>query len=172
MKTPVKSEDSPTYISTTPTTSTDAHDDAIIAEALSILERRLADSKARNIILTSPESVMDYLRLSLCDRPQEVFTCLFLDNRHKLIKAEEMFYGTIDGASVHPREVLRRALELRSAAVIFAHNHPSGEANPSNADFRITQRLKDALAMIDVRVLDHFIIGNGKPYSFAEHGTL
>ena len=115
---------------------------------------------------------MDYLNLSLSDRPQEVFTCLFLDNRHKLIKAEEMFYGTIDGASVHPREVLRRALELRSAAVIFAHNHPSGEANPSNADFRITQRLKDALAMIDVRVLDHFIIGNGKPYSFAEHGTL
>lgn len=170
MKTTVKSEDSPAYQPTTP--RTEDHDDAIIAEALFILERRLSDSKARNIILTSPESVMDYLNLSMADRPQEVFTCLFLDNRHKLIKAEEMFYGTIDGASVHPREVLRRALELRSAAVIFAHNHPSGEANPSNADFRITQRLKDALALVDVRVLDHFIIGNGKPYSFAEHGTL
>jgi len=172
MKTPVKSEDSPAYISTTPTTSTDAHDDAIIAEALSILERRLSDSKSRTNVFTSPGSVVHYLNLSLSDRPQEVFTVLFLDNRHKLIKAEEMFYGTIDGASVHPREVLRRALELRSAAVIFAHNHPSGEAIPSQADLRITQRLKDALAMIDVRVLDHFIVGNGQPYSFAEHGTL
>ena len=172
MKT-IKSEEAPAYVATQTSTDTNkTHDDAIIAEALSILERRLSDSKSRTNVFTSPGSVVHYLNLSLSDRPQEVFTVLFLDNRHKLIKAEEMFYGTIDGASVHPREVLRRALELRSAAVIFAHNHPSGEATPSQADFRITQKLKDALAMIDVRVLDHFIVGNGQPYSFAEHGTL
>ena len=172
MKT-IKSEEAPAYTATKTSTDTNkTHDDTIIAEALSILERRLSDSKSRTNVFTSPGSVVHYLNLSLSDRPQEVFTVLFLDNRHKLIKAEEMFYGTIDGASVHPREVLRRALELRSAAVIFAHNHPSGEATPSQADFRITQKLKDALAMIDVRVLDHFIVGNGQPYSFAEHGTL
>jgi len=172
MKT-IKSEDAPAYAATKTSTDTNkAHDDTIIAEALSILERRLSDSKSRTNVFTSPGSVVHYLNLSLSDRPQEVFTVLFLDNRHKLIKAEEMFYGTIDGASVHPREVLRRALELRSAAVIFAHNHPSGEATPSQADFRITQKLKDALAMIDVRVLDHFIVGNALAYSFAEHGML
>jgi DNA repair protein RadC len=97
---------------------------------------------------------------------------LFLDNRHRVIDYRELFRGTIDGASVHPREVVRSALDLNAAAVIFAHNHPSGVAEPSQSDLRITQRLKDALALIDVRVLDHLIIGEGEGTSLAERGLL
>ncbi|HYN77909.1 MAG TPA: DNA repair protein RadC [Lamprocystis sp. (in: g-proteobacteria)] len=122
--------------------------------------------------LTSPEATRDYLRLKLYGLPYEVFACLFLDNRHRVIRYEELFQGTIDGASVHPREVVRRVIETNAAAVIFAHNHPSGVAEPSQADLRITQRLKDALALIDVRVLDHLIIGEGPGTSLAERGLL
>jgi DNA repair protein RadC len=101
-----------------------------------------------------------------------VFACLFLDNRHRLIEYEELFRGTIDGASVHPREVVRRALRANAAAVIFAHNHPSGVAEPSQSDLRITQRLKDALSLVEVRVLDHVIIGDGQGTSLAERGLI
>ncbi len=97
---------------------------------------------------------------------------MFLDNRHRVIEFEELFRGTIDGASVHPREVVRRALQHNAAALILAHNHPSGVTQPSEADRRITQRLKDALALVEIRILDHFIIGDGKPVSMAELGML
>ena len=104
-------------------------------------------------------------------RPRSL-TCLFLDNRHGMIAAEGLFHGTIDGASVHPREIVRRCLELNAAAIIVAHNHPSGNPAPSQADQRITEKVKEALALVDVRVLDHFVIGGGDAYSFAEHGLL
>jgi DNA repair protein RadC len=108
----------------------------------------------------------------LRDRPFEVFCCLFLDNRHRLIAFDELFRGTIDGASVHPREVVRQALQRNAAAVILAHNHPSGVAEPSQADELITHRLKDALALVDIRVLDHLIVGDSRCTSFAERGLL
>ncbi len=129
---------------------------------------RLRDQDA----LTSPEATRDYLKLRLHGLPNEVFACLFLDNRHRVIRCDELFRGTIDGASVHPREVVRRVIETNAAAVIFAHNHPSGVAEPSQADLRITHRLKEALALIDVRVLDHVIIGEGEGTSLAERGLL
>ena len=123
-------------------------------------------------VISSPEATRDYLKLRLGTYPHEVFAALFLDNRHRVIDYRELFTGTIDGASVHPREVVRVALELNAAAIIFAHNHPSGVAEPSQSDLRITQRLKDALALIDVRVLDHLIIGEGEGTSLAERGLL
>jgi DNA repair protein RadC len=101
-----------------------------------------------------------------------VFACLFLDNQHHILEFEELFRGTIDSASVYPREVIKKALAHNAAAVIFAHNHPSGISEPSQADKLITDKLKQALALIDIRVLDHFIIGDGMPYSFAENGLL
>jgi len=101
-----------------------------------------------------------------------VFACVFLDNRHRIIAFEELFQGTIDGASVHPRVVVQKALENNAAAVIFAHNHPSGVAEPSMADQRITQRLKDALALVEIRVLDHFIVTAEDSISFAERSLL
>jgi len=115
----------------------------------------------RGTVITSPETAADYLILTYTDRPAEVFTVLFLDNRHRLIACEELFHGTINGASVHPREVARRCLELGAAAVILAHNHPSGVNEPSQADIRITGRLKETLGYFDVNVLDHLIIGAG-----------
>ena len=123
-------------------------------------------------VLTSPEATRDYLKMRLYSSPHEIFACLFLDNRHRVIRYEELFHGTIDGASVHPREVVRRVMETNAAAVIFAHNHPSGVAEPSQADVRITQKLKDALSLIEVRVLDHIIVGDGEGTSFAERGLL
>jgi DNA repair protein RadC len=131
----------------------------------------LEETKNRDL-LTSPEAARDYLKSRLGGYPHEVFACLFLDNRHRLIEYEELFRGTIDGASVHPREVVRRALRANTAAVIFAHNHPSGVAEPSQSDLRITQRLKDALALVEVRVLDHVIIGEGAGTSLAERGLI
>ncbi|MEJ2325857.1 MAG: DNA repair protein RadC [Chromatiaceae bacterium] len=131
----------------------------------------LEEAKDRDL-LTSPDAARDYLKSRLAGYPHEVFACLFLDNRHRLIEYEELFRGTIDGASVHPREVVRRALRANAAAVIFAHNHPSGVAEPSQSDLRITQRLKDALSLVDVRVLDHVIIGDGQGTSLAERGLV
>jgi DNA repair protein RadC len=131
----------------------------------------LEDAKDRDL-LTSPDAARDYLKARLTGYPHEVFACLFLDNRHRLIEYEELFRGTIDGASVHPREVVRRALRANAAAVIFAHNHPSGVAEPSQSDLRITQRLKDALSLVEVRVLDHVIIGDGQGTSLAERGLI
>jgi len=145
------------------------------AQLMAVLElsrRYLQTRIAEQDVLTSPEATRDYLKLKLYRLPYEVFACLFLDNRHRVIRYEELFRGTIDGASVHPREVVRKVMETNAAAVIFAHNHPSGVAEPSQADLRITQRLKDALALVEVRVLDHLIVGEGQGTSLAERGLL
>lgn len=139
--------------------------------ALELAQRFHAERLNRADVLSDPEAVRRYLSARLRDLPYETFACVFLDNRHRVIKYEEMFRGTIDGASVYPREVVRRSLYHNAAALILAHNHPSGVAEPSQADERITQRLKDALHLIDVRVLDHFVIGD-HIVSFAERGLL
>ena len=135
------------------------------------MARRVLDEPLRaGDPLTSPEETRRYLKLRLVTRQHEVFACLFLDNRHRIIRYEELFQGTIDGAAVYPREVARRALDYNAAAVILAHNHPSGEAEPSSADISLTRRLKEALALIEVRVLDHMVIGHGSVVSLAERG--
>ncbi|MCB1856670.1 MAG: DNA repair protein RadC [Gammaproteobacteria bacterium] len=145
---------------------------ALLQAVLEMSRRYLRTSLERIDILTSPELTRDYLQSRLSGYPHEVFACLFLDNRHRVIDFEELFRGTIDGASIHPREVVRRAIAHNAAAVIFAHNHPSGVAEPSVADTRITHYLRDALAMIDVRVLDHIVVGAGETASLAESGLL
>lgn len=143
-------------------------DDALIERARRILRKRARRSNC----LSSPDTVKDYLTISLSPYEHEVFVVIFLDNRHRVIHIEEMFRGTIDGASVHPREVVKAALKHNAAALIVAHNHPSGVAEPSQADHRITERLKSALALVDVRVLDHFVISGGEHVSFAERGLI
>jgi DNA repair protein RadC len=123
-------------------------------------------------VLSKPDETRDFLRLRLADYRNEVFGCLFVDNRHRIIAVRELFQGTIDGASVYPRVVVQQAMEANAAAVVFFHNHPSGVAEPSHADEAITRRLKDALALVDVRVLDHFVVSAGESVSFAERGLL
>ena len=145
-------------------------DDDLIRQALAILDSRLRTTN--DVHVTSPEDTRRYLRLQLAEREAEVFCVLFLTNRHRVIAFEEMFRGTIDGATIHPREVVKQALRLNAAAVILAHNHPSGASEPSRADEAITRRLKDALALVDVRVLDHLIVGGSEITSFAERGLL
>ena len=140
--------------------------------ALELGRRYLASELERAGALTHPAACADYLRARILAYPYEVFACVFLDNRHRVIAFEELFRGSIDGASVHPREVVRRCLAHNAAAVIFAHNHPSGVAEPSQADRDITHELKRSLALIDVRVLDHFVVGAGQPVSLAERGML
>ncbi|ROT98897.1 JAB domain-containing protein [Marinobacter sp. R17] len=122
--------------------------------------------------LRSPEDTRRYLSSRLGHYPHEVFAGLFLDNRHRIIRYEELFRGTIDGAAVYPREVVRQALDHNAAAVIFAHNHPSGVAEPSQADISLTRRLSDALQLLDIRVLDHMVVGHGEVVSLAERGLL
>lgn len=139
---------------------------------LEIGRRHLGETLQRGDALTRPEDTRNYLSSQLRDYAHEVFACLFLDNRHRIIKFEKLFFGTIDGASVYPREVVKRALSHNAAAVILAHNHPSGIAEPSDADQQITLRLRDALALVDIRVLDHIIIGDGETISLAERGLL
>ncbi len=139
---------------------------------LEMAHRCLREELARTDVLRSPQQTRRYLELRLQGHPHEVFACLFLDNRHRVIAFEELFKGTIDGASVHPREVVRRALHHNAAALILAHNHPSGVAEPSAADRQITLRLKEALALIDVRVLDHIVVGCNQTTSLAEQGVL
>jgi len=141
---------------------------SLVRLALKVLEHR----HRRGQPLSNPEETRDYLRLTLADRKAEVFGCVFLDNRHRVRGVEELFHGTIDGASVHPRVVVQRALEVNAAALILFHNHPSGVAEPSRADELLTRRLKDALALVDVRVLDHFVVTAEDSVSFAERGLL
>jgi len=141
-------------------------------QAVVEMSRRYLEEKIhRGDALDNVSDVKNYLKSRLQHYPFEVFSCLFLDNKHRVIKYEELFRGTIDGASVHPREVVRRVLHHNAAAIILAHNHPSGNADPSQSDMQITNKLKQALEMIDVRVLDHFIIGD-EMVSFAERGLL
>jgi DNA repair protein RadC len=149
--------------------------DAKYAQLQAVLEmakRHFKEVLQRGNALTSPDITRAYLSAQLRGYSYEVFACLFLDNQHRVIQLDELFRGTIDGASVYPREVVKKALHHNAAAVIFAHNHPSGITEPSTADKHITEKLKQALALFDIRVLDHFIIGDGQPYSFAEHGLL
>ncbi len=149
--------------------------DAKYVQLRAILElsrRHLMATLRRGNALTSPDATRQYLSAQLREREREVFACLFLDNRHRVLAYEELFFGTVDGASVHPREVVKRALALNAAALILAHNHPSGVAEPSRADEQITLRLREALALVDVRVLDHMIVGDGAIVSLAERGLL
>jgi DNA repair protein RadC len=145
---------------------------AELQAAAEISRRQLSESLHAGPSLASPRATCDFLTATLRDLEHEVFCCLYLDRRHRLIQFEELFRGTIDGASVHPREIVKRALQRNSAAVIVAHNHPSGVAEPSRADELITQRLKEALALVDIRLLDHIIVGDGASVSLAERGLI
>lgn len=144
---------------------------AQLQAVLEMARRYLFENLQRGDTLSSPQDTRQYLSSQLRDYPHEVFAVLFLDQRHRVICFEELFRGTIDGASVYPREVVKKALQHNAAALIFAHNHPSGVAEPSQADEQITRRLIDALKLVDVRVLDHFIVGD-EVVSFAERGLL
>lgn len=144
-------------------------------EKVSLIELAFAvlqEQHQPGALLQSPNQTRDYLRLRLVDRKAEIFGCLFLDSGHRVIETAELFQGTIDGASVYPRVVVQQALALNAAAIMFFHNHPSGVAEPSHADEAITKRLKEALALVDIRVLDHFIVTAGESVSFAERGLL
>jgi len=149
-------------------TATNARASEIIELARKIIRSQLAHGPA----LTNPRLCRDYLALHFADQLSEVFTVIFLDNRHSVIAIEDLFFGTIDGTSVHPREVVRKALEHNAAAVILSHNHPSGIPEPSQADKSLTDRLNAALKLIDVRVLDHIVIGGVDSVSFAEKGFI
>lgn len=139
---------------------------------LEMARRSLREQLVRGTALSSPQAVRDYLRLKLQDRPHEVFVGVFLDAQNHILAVEELFRGTLTQTSVYPREVVKRALHYNAAALIFAHNHPSGVAEPSRADEALTLALKQALSLVDVKVLDHFVIGAGAAMSFAERGLL
>jgi DNA repair protein RadC len=145
---------------------------ALLRAALELARRHHLDALRVGPMIASPAQTREFLLAQLRDRPYEVFCCLHLDSRHRLISFDEMFRGTVDGASVHPREVVRQTIARNSTAVIFAHNHPSGVTEPSHADELITRRLREALALVDIRVLDHIIVGDGSCLSFAESGLL
>jgi len=140
--------------------------------AVEMTRRSLRERMTAGDALSAPSAVRDYLKLKIQSLPHEVFVALFLDTRNRLIAAEELFRGTLTQTSVYPREVVKRALYHNAGAVIFAHNHPSGTAEPSHADELLTHALKEALSLVDVRVLDHFVVGGGKTMSFAERGLL
>lgn len=145
---------------------------AQLQAVLEMVRRYLHETLRRGDVLRNPADTRNYLTAQLRGREHEVFACLFLDTRNRVIAFEEVFRGTIDGASVHPREIVKRALQHNAAAIILAHNHPSGVCEPSQADLRLTQRLREALLLVDVRVLDHLIVGDGVPLSFAEQGLI
>ena len=145
---------------------------AQLQAALEMTRRSLGEALAERPLFDSPDAVRDFLRIDLGARPHEVFVALFLDAQHRLLGAEELFRGTLAQTSVYPREVVKRALEINAAAVVFAHNHPSGLAEPSRADELLTQALCSALALVDIRTLDHFIVAGHRVYSFSEHGKL
>jgi len=149
--------------------------DAKLAQLSAVVElarRALAGELRAGNALASPQAVRDYLRLSLGGRPHEVFVALYLDAQHRVLAVDELFRGTLTQTSVYPREVVKAALAANAAAVIFAHNHPSGVAEPSQADELLTRNLKDALGLVDVKVLDHFIVAGNRTLSFAERGLL
>ncbi len=145
---------------------------AAVQAAVELAKRHLLEQMRTGSPLTTPQATRRYLQAQLRDRPYEVFCCVYLDNRHRLIAFEELFRGTVDCAQVHPREVLRQVLLHNACSVIVAHNHPSGVLEPSPADDFITRRLKDLLTLMDVRLVDHIIVGDQRCYSFAEHGLL
>jgi|SRR5882762_8947676 len=145
---------------------------AQFAAAIELVRRSLQEKLSQTAALTSPGAVRDYLRLKLASRKEEAFLCIWLDAQHKAIDIEEAFHGTLTQTSVYPREIVKAALRLNAAAVIFAHNHPSGVAEPSRADELLTRELTNALAMVEVKVLDHFVVAGAHAVSFAERGLL
>jgi DNA repair protein RadC len=145
---------------------------AQFAAAIELARRALQEKLAVNAALTSPGAVRDYLRLKLATRKEEAFICMWLDAQHRAIDFDVAFTGTLTQTSVYPREIVKKALARNAAAVIFAHNHPSGVAQPSQADELLTRSLKEALALVEVRVLDHFIVAGNQAISFAERGLL
>jgi DNA repair protein RadC len=145
---------------------------AELQAAVELARRQLSETLRAGPSLASPRATRDFLSSELRDLEHEVFCCLYLDKRHRLIQFQKLFRGTIDGASVHPREIVKLALQHNSAAVIIAHNHPSGIAEPSQADEMITQRVKEALGLVDIRLLDHIVIGDGVSVSLAERGLI
>ena len=145
------------------------------AQFLAVLElarRSLKQEWTSESALTSPGAVRDYLRLAIASKDHEVFVCLWLDAQHRVLACEESFRGTLTQTSVYPREIVKAGLRINAAAVIFAHNHPSGAAQPSRADELLTRNLKDALALVEIKVLDHFIVAGSQAISFAERGLL
>lgn len=155
--------------STTPCPTLTAQETRLVHRALHVLERRIFQREAK---ISSPQALFDYLRLKLAGEPHEVFGVVFLDSQHRAITFEALFHGTIHQTAVYPRVIVKRALDLNASAVILVHNHPSGEPQSSNADRVLTERVCDSLGLIDVRVVDHVIVGSGTPYSFAEAGLL
>ena len=151
-----------------PSELNDAEKQSVVTVAMKILAVKYRAGRA----LSNPAETRNFLRLRLADQRNEVFGVMFLDNRHRIIAVRELFQGTIDGSSVHPRVVVQQAMEVNAAAMVFFHNHPSGVAEPSRADEMLTRRLKEALALVDVRVLDHFVVSTGEHESFAERGLL
>lgn len=145
---------------------------AEVAAVLEIARRVLAQQLSEQPLFESPQTVKDYLALHLRPLAHEAFAVLFLDTRHRLLQLEVMFRGTLAHTSVHPREIVKRALALNAAAVVLAHNHPSGAAEPSRADELVTQSVRAALQLVDVRVLDHLVVGSGSVLSFAERGLM
>ena len=145
---------------------------AQLSAVLEMTRRYLQARMEKGESISDPEITRQFLQVQMGGYTREVFACLFLDNQHRLIRYEELFFGTIDGASVHPREVVKKALEFNAAAVIFAHNHPSGISEPSQADKRMTERLCAALGLVEIRVLDHLVVGDSEITSFAERGLL
>jgi DNA repair protein RadC len=141
----------------------------VIQQALAILDAHL---KIKGVQLESPESVRTYLRLQLEQEQREVFAVLFLDTKHRVLQFNRMFVGTIDQAAVYPREVVKAGLSLNASAAIVCHNHPSGDSTPSLADRQLTKKLQEALALVDIRLLDHFVIGHAEAFSFAESGWI
>ncbi|CAI2039792.1 DNA repair protein RadC [Serratia fonticola] len=147
----------------------ETHEQHIITQAIGLLERQL---QARTVLLAQPDAVRSYLRLQLERQERELFMVMYLDNQHRLIECETLFTGTLGSVSVYPREIARQALTYNAASLILAHNHPSGMAEPSQADRSLTDKVIAALLLIDVRVLDHLVIGHGESVSFAERGWI
>ncbi len=145
---------------------------ALLQAVLEMGRRHLRETLTRSDTLNSPDATRDYLTARLRGQENEVFACLFLDNKNRVIEYEELFFGTIDGASIYPRQIVQRALSHNAASLILAHNHPSGVAEPSQADRQITQRIREALSLLDIRVLDHLVIGDGEIASLAELGWI
>ena len=145
---------------------------AALQAVLEMARRHLGEKLARGVALTSTADTKEFLQAHLRDRPHEVFCCLFLDNHHRVLGFEELFRGTLNGTAVYPREIVKQALKHNAAAVILVHNHPAGVAEPSRADELLTARLKETLSLIEVRVLDHIVVGDGDFVSFSERGLL
>jgi DNA repair protein RadC len=150
----------------------EAHGHIAAEDILLAAKEILANRVDRSIVFSNPQLVSDYLVTRFTGYEYEVFACLFLDTRHRFIKLDELFRGTIDGCAVYPREVVKAGLSYNAAAVVFAHNHPSGDPTPSQADKALTTRLKRALELVDIRVLDHFVVGGRSTISFAERGLI